>query len=274
MIRHRDIPYIVRDGRELLLDVCMPDEPAPSPRPAILFMHGGGWIDGDKTTSANDWLAEAGFFTASIDYRLTDVARFPAQIHDAKAAIRWVRAHAAEYNVDPQRIGVWGFSAGAHLAALCAVTNDTPGYEGEGNPGFSSAVQATVAISPPTDFLIDWYAVAAMPVHADGEMCMTGLLGGTATAMPELARQASPLWQVDSTAAPQLIFHGTLDGLVPVGQSRAYVATLGHCGAAVEYVEFADEAHWVDWGIYVENPDPHDLRGRITAFFTAQLMAG
>ncbi len=272
MIRHDNLPYITRNGIDLLLDLHLPDVPTGAPRPAIVYVYGGGWSGGNKTTSSNDWLVEAGFVTASIDYRLTDVAPFPAQIHDVKAAIRWLRANAARYGVDPNRIGVWGSSAGGHLSALCAVTNDDPWYDGEGNEGFSSAVQAAVPICPPTDFLIDWYAVGGMPVHAEAERCMTGLLGGSIPDSPPLAHKASPLWQVHTGAAPQLVIQGTVDDLVPAGQVRAYVAALRHSGAPVEYREYASEGHGVDAGIFTENADPHDLRGQITAFFRQHLM--
>ena len=272
MIRLNDIPYVTRNGVDLLLDACYVDQAPNALRPAIVFVHGGGWMGGDRITTSNDWLAEAGFFCVSIDYRLTDVAQFPAQIHDVKAAIRWVRLHAAEYGVDPDRIGVWGSSAGGHLSALCAVTNENPWYDGDGNDGVSSAVQAAVPICPPTDFLIDWYSVGNIPVHEEAEMCMRGLLGGVIGDEPEHVHAASPLWQVHRAAAPQLVIHGAVDDLVPVGQARAYVANLGYYGADVEYLEYPLEAHAVDAGIFTENPDPHDLRGQITAFFRKKLM--
>lgn len=272
MNRLNDIPYISRGGVELLLDACYIDNPTDALRPAIVFVHGGGWMGGDRITTSNDWLAEAGFFCVSIDYRLTDIAQFPAQIHDVKAAIRWVRLHAIEYGVDPDRIGVWGSSAGGHLAALCAVTNGNDWYDGDGNEGVSSAVQASVPICPPTDFLLDWYAIDGLPIHEEAEACMEGLLGATIPYQPEFAREASPLWQVHGNAAPQLVIHGTMDELVPVGQVRAYTAQLRHLGADVAYVEYPHEAHPVDAGIFTENPDPHDLRGQITAFFRAKLM--
>lgn len=271
MIRENNISYVSRDGWELHLDLCYSDSTGDALRPAIVYVHGGGWIGGDRNTTSNDWLAEAGFFCVSIDYRLTDIARFPAQIHDVKAAIRWVRLHAARYGVDPDRIGVWGSSAGGHLSALCAVTNDDPWYDGAGNEGVSSAVQAAVPICPPTDFLLDWYAIGGMPIHEEAEECMRGLLGGVITDQPEHARAASPLWQIHADAAPQLVIHGTIDDLVPVGQARAYVAGLTHLGADVEYVEYQREAHPVDAGIFTENPDPLDLRGKITAFFQKHL---
>jgi acetyl esterase/lipase len=237
-----------------------------------VYVHGGGWIDGNKTTSSNDWLVEAGFVTASIDYRLTNVAGFPAQIHDVKAAVRWMRANAVHYGVDADRIGVWGSSAGGHLSALCAVTNDDLWFDGEGNEGYSSAVQAAVPICPPTDFLIDWYAVGGMPILDGLEDVVIRLLGGRIVDEPPYARHASPLWHVHTQAAPQLVIQGTLDDLVPVGQVRAYVAALGHYGAPVEYREYANEGHAVDAGIFTENRDPHDLRRHITGFFQKHLM--
>lgn len=272
MIRLNAIPYVSRGGKDLLLDVVYAEDAGEALRPAIVYVHGGGWLGGDRMTTSNDWLAEAGFFCVSIDYRLTDVAPFPAQIHDVKAAIRWIRKNAAAYGIDPDRIGIWGSSAGGHLSALCAVTTDDPWYDGEGNDGFSSAIQAAVPICPPTDFLIDWYAVGSMPIHPEAEECMRGLLGGSIEDKPEHAQAASPLWQVRADAAPQMIFHGAVDDLVPVGQARAFAAGLMHLGADIGYVEYPLEAHSVDAGIFTENPDPHNLRDQITAFFREQLM--
>lgn len=272
VIRQTHIPYVTRDGVDLHLDIVAPEDDGGAPRPAIVFVHGGGWIGGEKTTTANDLLAEAGFFTVSIDYRLTDVAQFPAQIHDVKAAIRWVRMHAAEWNVDPEKIGVWGSSAGGHLAALCAVTNGVGWYAGDSNDGVSSDVQCAVPICPPTDFLIDWYAAGNMQVHDEAEMCLHGLIGGPATEHPELARQASPLWQLSESAVPQLVIQGGADDLVPAGQVRAYVSALMQHGADVTYLEYPEEVHSVDAGIYLENEDHLGLREIILPFFRWHLM--
>lgn len=271
MIRKTNVPYCIRDGVEMLLDIVAPEAIGDALRPAIVFVHGGGWIKGDKTTSSNDHLAEAGFVTVSIDYRLTDVAPFPAQIHDVKAAIRWVREHATEWQIDPAKIGIWGSSAGGHLAALCAVTNGDDWYAG-GVFETSSTVQCAVPICPPTDLLIDWYSVGNLPVHEEAEMCLTGLLHGTALARPELARQASPLWQVGANAVPQLVIQGGMDDLVPAGQVRAYVSALMQHNADVTYLEYPEEDHGVDAGIYLENEDHLGLREIITPFFQWHLM--
>lgn len=266
MKRVLDVPYVEWNGLELKLDIVTPEEQPETPRPAVIFVHGGGWIGGDKATTANDWLAEAGFFTASVQYRLTDVAPFPAQIHDVKAAIRWIREHAEEWHVDPEKIAIWGSSAGGHLAALCAVTNGDSWYAG-GEFATSSDVQCAVPICPPTDFLIDWYAAGNMPVHDEAEMCLTGLIGGTALQQPELARSASPLWQVSSAAVPQLVIQGGSDDLVPAGQVRAYTSALMQHGADITYLEYPEEGHPVDAGIYLENEDPLGLREIILPFF-------
>lgn len=271
MIRKSNLPYVTRDGVDLYLDIVAPEGDSPVARPAVLFIHGGGWIGGDKETSANDMLAEAGFVTASVQYRLTDVAPFPAQIHDVKAAIRWLRENADEWNIDPEKIGVWGSSAGGHLAAMCAVTNGDAWYAG-GEFETSSDVQCAVPICPPTDFLIDWYAVGNMPVHEEAEMCVTGLLGGMPIERPVLARQASPLWQISGDAVPQLVIQGGADDLVPAGQVRAYTAALMRHGVDVTYLEYPDEGHPVDAGIYLENPDPLGLREVILPFFRWHLM--
>ena len=272
LTRIPNIPYVSRNRTDLHLDIVAPEITGKELRPAIVYVHGGGWIGGNKTTSSNDWLAEAGFFTVSIDYRLTDVATFPAQIHDVKAAIRWVRAHADEYQVDASKIGVWGSSAGGHLSALCAVTNGIEEFEGEGNEGFSSDVQCAVPICPPTDFLIDWYAAGNMPVHDEAEMCLHGLIGGPMIEHEELARKASPLWNVSASAVPQLVIQGGSDDLVPAGQVRAYTSALMQHGADVTYLEYPDEGHPVDAGIFLENEDHLGLREIILPFFQWHLM--
>jgi len=113
--------------------------------PAVIEIHGGAFTEGEPDVVRNRLLAENGFFTASIQYRLSQEATFPAQIHDSKAAVRWVRAHADEYHIDTSRVGVWGTSAGGHLAALVGTSGDVPKLEGDGgSAGYSSAVQAVI----------------------------------------------------------------------------------------------------------------------------------
>ena len=125
----------------LVLDIIAPAA-STKPCPGVIWVHGGGWTEGDRSDGFNalfcPLLAHHGFFTVTIDYRLMPHAHFPAQIHDVKAAIRWLRANAPSYAIDPDRIGIWGFSAGGHLAALAGLTADLPELEGDcGSAGYS-----------------------------------------------------------------------------------------------------------------------------------------
>jgi acetyl esterase/lipase len=144
-----DIEYSRPDGYSLKLDLYVPDEANSAPRPAVVFVYGGGWKNGSKKSAGRTaaWLADYGFVVAGINYRLTDVAGWPAQINDCYAAVRWVRKNADQYNVDPDNIGAWGTSAGAHLVALMG-TREFP--DGEST---SSRVKAVCDWFGPSDLL-------------------------------------------------------------------------------------------------------------------------
>ncbi|MBZ0185864.1 MAG: alpha/beta hydrolase, partial [Candidatus Obscuribacterales bacterium] len=151
----RDLPYVPGSVDEnQTLDLFIPKTKFGTSLPLIIWIHGGGWIEGDKSSSPSLELARKGFATASINYRLAPKNLFPAQIYDCKAAIRFIRAHAEEYNIDPDRIGVWGHSAGGHLAALLGTTNDIKELEGDlGNLDRSSATSAVCDWCGPTNLL-------------------------------------------------------------------------------------------------------------------------
>ena len=215
-----DVPYGEADGKPLLLDVIAPPGRSGPPRPAVIWLHGFGWFAGTRRdhleVSMCTFLAAHGFFTVSIEYRLSGEATFPAQIHDVKAAIRWLRANAATYRIDPAHIGVWGGSAGGHLAALAGLTGDLPELEGHsGSPGYSSRVQAVAVASAPSDFLRPG---GAMTNDADGPV--ERLFGGTVAERREMMRLASPITHVSPGAPPILIAHGTLDETVPLEQGE------------------------------------------------------
>jgi len=144
----RDLVYKRIDGRALGLDLYSPSKPA-GPLPVIIWLHGGGWSRGRKEGhSPAVTLVDDGYAVASVDYRLTGIAPFPAQIEVCKAAVRWLRANASKYNLDPDRIGVWGFSAGAHLAALLGTSGGVKELEGDGdNVSYSSRVQRLRMVS-------------------------------------------------------------------------------------------------------------------------------
>ena len=157
VVVERDVQYGKAGDRPLLLDIIRPKQESRSPRPVIAFIHGGGWRGGDKTSALGNLLPCASFgnyFCVSIEYRLSNVATWPAQIHDCKAAIRWIKANAAKYNIDAEKIGVWGSSAGGHLVSMLGVSGGVKELEGDcGTPGQSSRVACVVDFCGPSDFL-------------------------------------------------------------------------------------------------------------------------
>lgn len=174
----------------------------------------------------NPLLAAHGFITVSITYRLSQEATFPAQIHDARAAVRWLRANAQRYGIDPERIGVWGDSAGGHLAALLGLTADLPTLEGDnGSAGYSSRVHAVVARVAPSDFLHPGGGLIN-----DAPSPVTQLFGGTVHEREELMRLASPITHVQAGSPPFLIVHGTLDETVPFEQGKRLYEALKAAG--------------------------------------------
>lgn len=235
-------------GRTLRLDIVCPQGEPDAPRPAVIWIHGGGWWDGTHTGGLAEWccplLAAHGYVAATIDHRLSGEAPFPAQIHDVKAAIRWLRANAGQYGVDPDRIGVWGSSSGGHLAALAGLTGDLPELEGDVGPaGYSSRVQAVAAACPGTDLL-----------RLGGEMepAVTDLVGGSLQGKEDLLRLASPLYHVGPGAPPFLIAHGTIDETVPFEQGRHLHEALVAAGA--ESVLIPLEGLYHNWTARVDAP--------------------
>lgn len=188
------------------------------PMPLVVWIHGGAWLGGDKRPCPMTPLLYDGFAVASINYRFSNMAIFPAQIHDCKAAIRWLRANAAKYNIDPNHIGVAGASAGGHLAALLGTTNGNKELEGTVGdyPDASSDVQAVCDWFGPSDFF-------TMPVDKqqfNGQDPVVLLLGSTLSEKKELAELASPFYQANKKTVSFLIMHGDRDTLVPVEQSK------------------------------------------------------
>ena len=253
------IEYASVEGfRPLQLDLYLP-APTPDPVPAIVYFHGGGWSVGTRRRfgrafkswqpSALERVAAAGFAVATVDYRLSSEAVFPAQLHDAKAAVRWVRANAARLNVDPTRIVAWGESAGGHIAALVGVTGDRSDLEGNvGDMEFSSSVCAVVEHYAPTDLLA---AAAQRHPASDADPNSpdspeSRLIGAALTDRPDLARAASPVTYAHAGAPPFHIHHGTEDRMVPFGQAESLAAALRAVGVPVELVAVDGADHfWI-----------------------------
>jgi len=222
------------------MDVFVPKRAIRRPTPAILWIHGGGWERGDKNgNSGAQLLAAAGFVTASLFYRLSGDWPFPADIEDCKCAIRFLRANAQAYGIDPERIGVAGASAGGHLAELVATAGPDAGLEGDGGwPGISSRVQAASAYYGVSDF-----TVGAMQFqHHTGKVVLK-LFRGTESEKPDLYRRASPIYFVSRDSPPLLLVHGEQDDLVPFDQSVRMAEAYRRLRLAVEFVGVKNAGH-------------------------------
>lgn len=222
-----------RQGKDLTLDLYLPNNPVRAV-PIIMYIHGGGWSALDKGWCPYPMrLLEQEYAVASINYRLLqEGGAFPANLHDCKAAVRWLRARAAEYGLDGDHIGVWGDSAGAHLAALVGLTGGLAALEGNtGLTGVSSRVQAVCAYFGAMDLCA---LVGPDPAHSPGAPRMAQLIGVTSLAehMDRL-KAASPITYAAADAPPFLLLHGDVDTIVPVSQSVLLYEALWKAGADV-----------------------------------------
>lgn len=215
----RDLVYARTPQKELLMDLYRPGQ-VSGPLPVVLWVHGGAWRVGNKDNPFAARLVGRGYAVASINYRLSQVATFPAQIHDAKAAVRWLRTHAGEYGLDAERIAAWGASAGGHIVALLGTTGGVAELEGDlGNPGVSSRVAAVVDFYGPTD-LLQMNAQGSKQDHDAPDSPESLLIGGPIQQNKPAAQRANPITYVTKDDAPFLLVHGDRDGLVPAGQSQ------------------------------------------------------
>lgn len=213
-----DVVYSTVNGTELKLDVVRPSE-GDGPFPVVFVIHGGGWRGGNKKDSRPGLqeMARHGYVAVSPQYRFCPQNPFPAQVHDVKAAVRFIKAHAKDYKADPGHVGAIGFSAGAHLAMMLGLTSPSDGLEGAAAPGSpDSTIQATVNYFGPTD-------LAAADIPDVSRPLVKDFLGGTATEKPETAKQASPISFVSKGDAPLLSFQGTKDPLVPHTQATKLI---------------------------------------------------
>jgi acetyl esterase/lipase len=227
-----DLEYIEGGHERNRLDLYLPEK-AARPMPLIVWIHGGGWQAGSKEGCPAIWLTTKGYALAAINYRFSQHAIFPAQIHDCKAAIRWLRANAAKYGIDPEHIGVGGGSAGGHLAALLGTSDGVKELEGPGgNADQSSRVQA----------VLDWYGPANF-LTIEPLDTRTKLIGGDLQKNREKSAAASPISYVSAHSAPFLIMHGDKDARVPISQSIELAEALRKAGAEVTFVSVPEAGH-------------------------------
>lgn len=218
-----NIEYANVGGQRLFLDLYLPS--GTGPHPVILSIHGGSWTTGDRQQGLINVLTQLdrGYAIVNIDYRLAPGAIYPAQIHDCKAAVRWIRANSGKYDLDPGAIGVIGFSAGGHLGAILGTSSGVEELEGgHGNDGYSSRVQAVVDYFGPSDLLkIEEQALSCIPGDPnDPDEPPSQLLGCTLPTCPDKAAAANPITYVTPDDPPFLLLHGTSDCLVPWQQSQ------------------------------------------------------
>jgi len=219
-------------GRDLKCDVFTPPG-RPRNAPAVLLVHGGGWRRGDRSQlrGYGILLGRKGYVCVCSEYRLIDEATWPAQIHDTKAALRWMRANAGELGIDPGRIAIEGNSAGAHLTLIAAGTANDPEFEGEGgNAGVGTEVAAAIAFYAPTDLR--------------SHELTNALLGGGTTEAD--FRRASPVHYARKDFPPTMLVHGTEDELVAQENSLRMYEALRKAGATVELHMFAGQPHGFD----------------------------
>jgi acetyl esterase/lipase len=256
-----NVPYASVNGTELHLDVYVPAGHGAEIRPAVLLIHGGGWTSLDKSTmrGMGQFLARSGFVAFSVDYRLLQGTenRWPAQLDDVQRAVRWMRANAAKYGVNPERIGAFGHSAGAQLAALLGM-EETRDNSDPTLGKYSSRVQAVVDVSGPADLTADH--------DSEGEGFLANFLGADYSTHPEVWRDASPAFHISKGDAAFLIVHGTQDQIVPVSQSQELFEKLQSAGVPASLIK-------IDGGHVFQSPEARrQLAIETRAFFNRYLL--
>ena len=247
-IFEEDITYGKVGDVELALDLARPAS-GKGPFPVLVFIFGGGWSTGSRTQlHLGMWqAAERGYVAVTVDYRLTSVKEngktkylFPAQVHDVKCAVRWLRANRRKYKIDPNRIGALGFSSGGHLALMLGLTDSSDGLEGEcGKLKYSSRVQGVVSLAGTTE-LVSLYQESKEPLI---ETFLGDLLGGTPEEVPEQYKMASPLTYVSKDDPPVLSIHGDMDLEVPLRQAELLDVKMKEVGVSHTLIIKKDRGH-------------------------------
>lgn len=267
LLKHLD--YVGAGHARQTLDLFLPKTKSDKPRPLLVFIHGGAWLGGSKEGGFRrllPYLKSGKYAGASLNYRLSHHAIWPAQIHDCKAAIRWLKANASKYGYDAGKIGIWGTSAGGHLVAMLGVSGDVAALEGTLGKHLdqNSKVACVVNYFGPANFLTMGDHPSSIKHNAPNSP-ESKLVGGAVQENKKVAREASPVTHVSAGDAPILIVHGTKDKLVPYPQSVEFTAALKKAKVPVTFITMKDAGH----GFRSEL-----LQQRVTTFFEKQLLGG
>lgn len=254
-----DIVYGETPERRLTLDIIKPD--SVQTFPAIIFVHGGGWMAGDKSKIGGEWnasFAEHGFVCININFRLSGEAIFPAPLLDVKTAIRWVKENASKYNIDQNKIGIWGHSSGGHLSTLAALSANRAEFSTDHS--ISDAVNAFVSLAGPVDLLEmgSW--------HNNPNSPESKFLGGSVQQQKEAAIKANPINYINEDLPPALLIHGDNDQMCPVEQSRKLYTSLPNSS----YLEIKGADHDFIAGVLTMN----EILVLVRSFFTKTLVNG
>jgi len=242
IVLHRDLAYVSGGHERQKLDLYLPR--AAGPLPLIVWIHGGAFRMGSKEGHIPAEMLEQGYAIASLNYRLSQHALFPAQIEDCRAAVRWLRAHADTYGLDPARCASWGESAGGHLAAMLGTAGPERSFEVGEYLEHSSRVQAVLDFFGPTDFArMDAQRLPDGQIHDAPDSPESQLVGGPIQERPAEVTRANPVTYVTPEAPPFLIVHGDRDPLVPYGQSLLLVDALRAAGVPVTFYTVVGAGH-------------------------------
>ena len=238
-----DLPYVTNGHERQKLDLYVPKHAGGDKLPLIVWIHGGGYSSGSKTSCPplKNGFAARGYAIASIGYRLTDAAPFPAQVQDCKSAVRWLRANAGKYGLDANRIVAWGSSAGASLSLFLGSTGNAKKYDTSDNPQFSSAVQAVISYYGGGDMRAEGDNLT--PRNLAAGSTFEKYLGGPALENKEKAAEASAIIHVSKDSAPTHFFHGTADKTVPLARGMRMHEALGKAGVPTKMKTFDGAGH-------------------------------
>lgn len=261
------VTYCTDGGTPLAMDISLPSPRPTAPAPAVIYVHGGGWEHGSKAGGGfleqlRPPLNAKGIVVASIDYRLAPADKWPAQIVDAKCAVRYLRSHASTYGIDAQRIGAWGGSAGGHLVSLMGTADASAGFDVGEWASESSRLQAVVDLFGPADLTVSAWS-------SDATRVITEVFGVAPGSASDTLREASPVTWISRDDPPFLILQGDADQTVPASQSQELAAKLTAAGVPATLVMVRSGPHGL--ANPKEQPAPDQLVTMIVDFFARTL---